>query len=470
MSTDESSDTVLLPGGEGTEGARRTRRLRIGIVSAIASRGIAAVAPLMLIPLTFGYLETHVYGLWMAVVSLTSMALWADLGLGNGLMTRLSHAIAVEDRRLGRQLVSTAYFLLSVFALTCLLFLLVIVQWIPWDAALNIVDSDASPLAPRIALICLGAFILNIPFSLIQRIQYSHQEVAQSNAWVAAGSVASVALAWTAVRADLGVTLVILGVALGPILGNLLNTAWFFHRHRDSVPRPRDVGGVAARSMVGLGGRFLAITLVSSVALNVDTLLIAHTSGLDEAAVYSVAARVMTALGLLVTLINLPLWPANVEALAKGDSTWVVRTTRRMSLLSAASVAVPGLMLAWLCAPLFSWWLGPSTPLPSQELVISLSLWWVLPAAISPVMMVLNAVGATKAQLIGWSAFLLASIPLKLAMGTAWGPVGVVAAGILTYFATVWPAALLGYRAQLRVLATNSKSELIPPRQIPEPL
>ena len=307
MSTDDSSQTVLLPDGPRPDGVSRSRRLRTGILSAVASRGIAALAPLMLIPLTFGDLGTDGYGRWMAVVSLTSMAIWADLGLGTGLMTRLSHAIAVRDGALGRQLVSTAYFLLSSLALTGLLVLAVVARWIPWESALNIDDADASSLAPRIALICLGAFILNVPLSLVQRIQYAHQQVAQSNAWVAAGSLSSVALAWAAVSVNAGVTLVILGVALGPILGNLLNTVWFFNRNRESVPRLRNVGGAAARSMAGLGGRFLLVTLVSSVSLNVATLIVAHTSGLDDAAVYPVAARVMTALGLLVTLINLPL-------------------------------------------------------------------------------------------------------------------------------------------------------------------
>lgn len=447
MSTDDAPATASRPPERAVLDAGRTRRLFTGIASAVVSRGVAAVAPLLLVPITFGYLGTHVYGLWMAVLSLTSMAVWADLGLGNGLMTRLSQAVALRDLDQARRLVASAYALLATFAVIVLALLALVVPWVPWDVLFNVTDARGAELAPPIALVALGAFVVNVPLSLVQRIQYAHQEVTQSNVWVAIGSLTAVALAWVAVQAYAGALVVVLAVAAGPILGNLLNTAWFVHRHREVVPSRRDVGGEAARSLVGLGGRFLVITLMSAVALNVDTIIVAHTSGLDEAAVFAVAVRALTALGLLVTLVNLPLWPANAEAMATGDLAWVERTTRRMAWLSGVGVLLPGLVVGLASAPLFSLWLGSDAVLPSRTLVLVLAAWWTLSAAVSPFMMVLNAAEIVRPQLVGWGAYLILSVPVKVLLGSSMGPEGVVVAGIALYLVTVIPAAHLGYRS-----------------------
>jgi O-antigen/teichoic acid export membrane protein len=63
---------------------------------------------------------------------------------------------------------------------------------------------------------------------------------------------------------------------------------------------------------------------------------VARVLGLDAAGHYSVVSRLYLALGLCVTLVNLPLWPANAEALARGEVTWVRRSTRRMAYVRAA--------------------------------------------------------------------------------------------------------------------------------------
>lgn len=456
MTTDEKSTTTQPP--PAASGLGRTRRLMIGIGSAVVSRGVGALAPLLLVPITFGYLGTQVYGLWMAVVSLTSMAVWADLGLGNGLMTRLSHALAVGDKALSRRLIGSAYAMLTAFAAGAFILLWLVVDRIPWQTVLNMNDTSGASVAPQIALVALGAFIVNIPLSLIQRIQYAHQEVARSNIWLALGNLASVALAFMAVAAGAGVLVVVLAVALGPILGNVLNTAWFLRHHRDSVPRLGDVGGDAARSLIGLGGRFLVVTLLSAVGLNVDTLVVAHTSGLEDAAVFAVTVRVLTALGLLVTLVNLPLWPSNAEALARGDVIWVRRTCRRMSLLSAGAVAIPGLSITALTPVLFPLWLGKSAAVPDVSLVLLITLWWTVLAAASPWFMVQNSVGVVAPQIWGWATFLAISVPLKVIAGTSFGAEGVIAAGLACYLCFVVPGAACGYRRAMQSVPATDRA------------
>ena len=54
----------------------------------------------------------------------------------------------------------------------------------------------------------------------------------------------------------------------------------------------------------------MLISTISSIAINLDSIVIARTLGASRVADYAVAARVMAAMGLLINLVNLPFWPA----------------------------------------------------------------------------------------------------------------------------------------------------------------
>ena len=58
------------------------------------------------------YLGVEQYGIFVALTSLTAMLLFADLGLGNGLMNVISDALGRNDRSTAQRSVSSATFML----------------------------------------------------------------------------------------------------------------------------------------------------------------------------------------------------------------------------------------------------------------------------------------------------------------------------------------------------------------------
>jgi len=442
-----------------TRGRARSRRLASGVATSLVSRGIAAVSPLILIPVTLNYLGSEIYGLWVTVAALTSMVLWADLGLGNGLLTKLGPCHATGDWGTARRYVSSTYALL-----TLITGLLVAVLWllnglIPWAAILNAPTEQLATVARLIALICLSAFLINIPLSMVQRVQYAYQQVAQSNLWQAGGGLLSVALAAVAVHASLAPATVIAAAVSGPIIANVANSAWFYTtRGHRLAPRWNAVDRAIAASILRLGGQFLALSIVTSAALNSDNLIIAHAVGLEAVTNYSVPARLFAALGLVVTLVNLPLWPANGEALARGDYEWVRKMTRRMTALSGLAVVLPAAVLVASGGRVISIWVG-GTVHASFWLLIGLASWWFLIAIAGPRFMVQNASGVIGPQLIGWGVFLVVSLPTKWVVAHEFGVGGVAIVGAIGYLLIVWPAARIGYR---RVLDAASSRESMP--------
>ncbi|PWR07670.1 hypothetical protein DKT68_18300 [Micromonospora acroterricola] len=442
-----------------TSVARRSRgrALVTGIASSLAGKAVGLAAPLLITPVAFRYLGAERYGMWMAVTSLTAMALFADFGLGNGLLTRLSRLHASGDRRAAAREIASAYALLGTLSVALLLVLVVAVWLISWPTLLNVTDPAVARDARAVVLVCFGAFLANIPLALIQRVQYAQQQVAQSNLWQAAGSLGSAGLVVAAVALHASPALVIAVAVLAVPLMNVANSICYFGWQDPTLrPRVRDVRAPIARGLLRLGSRFFALSLLSSIALNLDGFLVGRVLGLHAAANYAVILRMFAVLALFVTLVNLPLWPANGEALARGDVAWVRRSTRRMACLSAAAVTLPALCLVLTGNDVLEFWVRSDdlerVPAP---LLAGLAVWSVLVAVAAPLFMVQNSIGLLGPQFLGWAACLVVAVPLKILLATRVGLSGVALASALSYGITVLPAAVVGYRRALATVSAN---------------
>lgn len=437
--------------------AASSRGLVRGIVSSFASRGIAALVPLTMIPIMLPALGTATYGAWMAIVSITSMLIWADLGLGNGLLTRLSRHLADDDHGSARRDILATYSIVSFVG--CLLGILTLVSplFVSWPELLNAPESSAGSVT-SIAILCLLLFCINMPLSLIQRVQYAAQQVAISNLFTAAGPVVSLALTFGSTRSDLSATLVVGSATIGPLIANLAATVWFFIHNRTLIPSFADRKGAELLTLLSLGGLFVLISTVSSIAINSDSMIIARTLDAVRVADYAVAARVMAAMGLLINLVNLPLWPAAGNALARGDVAWVIRIARRMMILSVVFVGLSSMVVLAVSEPLMGV-LSQGLVERDLALLICLGAWYTVVALTSPMMMVQNAAGVLVPQLVGWTLFLCVSLPLKVLGISKLGLYAAPLVGALAYCALVLPFALWGFRRSMNLAKTKHGSQ-----------
>ncbi|KGJ72184.1 hypothetical protein GY21_17110 [Cryobacterium roopkundense] len=217
--------------------ALRTRALLLGIATGLGSRVLTLAAPLLTIPVTLRYLGADLFGFWMIITSITAIGMFADLGLGNGLLTRLVWAVAERDGARARTLVSTAYLSLGGIALLLLAAIWLVVPSIDWQR----IEAQSATLAPAtaqvVAGLALSAFAITIPLALVQRVQYALQEAWKSNIWQVAGAIATIAAVYAAAWLDLGVVAVIAAaVFAGPFVILLNNVFYYAVSHRELPP------------------------------------------------------------------------------------------------------------------------------------------------------------------------------------------------------------------------------------------
>src|SRR6185312_2964007 len=148
--------------------------------------------------------------------------------------------------------------------------------------------------------------------------------------------------------------------------------------------------------------------------------------------------RVFAAVGTLAVMSALPLWPLNADAVARGDSGWIRRTTVRMTIACTAVVTL-ATVAAMAIAPIaVDRWFGKV----DVNLVLwsGLAVWWIAQTVTVSGFMVQNGAEILKPQLISYALLLMLAVHMKIAVGSRAGYEWIPWVGVALYVLLVWPA------------------------------
>ena len=417
---------------EGRSSERLRRVLWTTISNAIA-KGINTLTVLVTVPLTLGYLGSERYGVWMAITSITAFLSFADLGIGNGVVNIVSEATGKNDGELTKKCVSSAFFVLSQISIALIIIYSIINPYIRWNNIFN----ASSPLARQeispalwIFVVC---FLVNVPLSIVPRIQMGYQEGYVSSIWQAISNIIGLFGLVVAISLKAGLPWLVLILQGFSIIGNLLNGIQLMVIRRPYLfPRFKYVNLELIRRIIGIGLLFSILQISNAILYSVDYMIIINILGPEAVTLYAVPARLFTLIPSIIYMGLFPLWPAYSEAVARGDNAWVRKTLYRavlnvflLSLFASLLLIVFGQKILYL-------WVGPNVPY-SLPLMIALGVWTVLTAIISAVCMFLNAINKISFQVI--FSLLAASVMVvaKVMAANSFSLIGVVWAGIFGY-------------------------------------
>jgi len=454
----------LRPFDTSTQEGRAKERLRLASltsISALLSRVISMAGPIITVPLALGYLGHDRYGLWMTVGSIVGMFAFADLGLGNGLMTELSQADGRGDLSGSQRCVTSAFIALSTVGLILLGVYAVAFPFVPWGRLLNAASPDLLHESGAVATVCFITFLLNLPLGVVQRTLSGLQRGFQNNVWQCAGSMINIGVVLTAVKAHASLPILVLCVTGVPPLVNLLNgIAFFFFQRPELKPSLKEFHWATARRLLGTGFWFFLVSILLAIGVYSDNVVVAHVIGLSSVPLYSVPSSLAIYLGTLAAMLYTPFWAANGEALARGDVGWVRLNTIRIVKLNALITGSAGLMFV-IGGPIFlHLWIGRDFS-PGRWVFAGLASWAFLTSVAGPLFMILNGANSVKIQVLVFSIFSTIAIGLKILLAHKFGIAGVVWASVAPYACLVLPVIivavnkLLNRSEKARVEKTN---------------
>lgn len=408
-------------------------------VSAGLSKVFVAIAPLVTTPLMLSYLGVRDYGIWMVLVSVTTMLSVADLGVANGITNTLVRERGNDTT--AHSIISNAYIVLALISLV-----MASVASLPlllWCLGLSKFNS-AGAVEIMLAAVFIP-FSLNIVLGLIQRILYIDNCAIAANALSVASAFTSIGAAYFAVKLDAGIGPSIFLFSLSSTLVYAVATVYYYAFWRTNWrPRLSAFKANVAKEIIKSGRWFLLLSMLVLVSGQVDYLIIAAVVGADDVASYSIANRLIGIANSVVTVLGTALWPIFAEAIQKGRIKWLRSSIRRMNLAAFAVYFVFASCLMLGFADLTKLWLGASLAI-SNSILLHLVGGSFLVALMSPYFMVLNSVLDLKSQLKAYLLLTVVSVNLKIVLGEQFGVAAVAAVGFYSWLIIMAP--YIFYRA-----------------------
>jgi len=408
----------------------RSRRIVFSAGAGIFQRLAQAASTLLVMPLLLKVLGPAKFGVWGAAASLAWLAGIVDLGMGAALVTAVANATALHREDDARRYITGA--LVAGSGLAALILTLV--------AAATL--AGGVPQTGETYLIAIAGLALNIPLSCANSLWMALQKGYVSGFWELVQTLLTTAALVLAALMSTDVRVYVAIVYGGLVLSNIGSLAHFLLRHRTLRPRGVDHPLNAARSVAGMGLMYFALSVVGGLPYLLDNVFALQLLGPEASARMTVAARIcMTAFGLLAVLAQ-PLWPAFSEAAAKGDMRWIRRSLVRGSMLMFA-VAVAGAALLLLAGgPLLRWWMGADMGI-GRDLLWAMAFWIVMLALVRVPVLLLNALGIVRFQIVACIIGTSTAIALKVLLSQRLGVAGIlwattISLAILIVPSTVW--------------------------------
>jgi O-antigen/teichoic acid export membrane protein len=450
----------LLLGRQGVAREAEVRSLSIlrGGSSALAARGVGIAVGLISVPLMVRHLGAERYG---ACVTVSSTMIWwllADLGFGSELTNALAEGFGRRTPELARQQLATAFWALTLIALSLGAAFFVVWPRVDWAALLNVHSPLARAEVGGVVAVAVLFFLMGLPLTVVDRVYAAYQEGATGNLWSVAATLAALAALVGAVRTTGGMVALVLAVGGTRLTVQIVSAIWLFEkRHPELRPGLSAVRRESLRRLSRTGGLFFVVQLAALVLFNTDNVIIAHVLGAADVTPYSISWTLFTLPSMGFSLVFPYLWPAYAEALHRNDVEWVRRTFRLSVILSVTSALIVALPLVVFGRPLVKAWAG-NDAVPATSLLLWMGGWSLIYAAMNPIACFLNAGGHLKRQAISGSLAALVNVILSIVWARRFGPSGVMAATVVSFLAISALPVCLQARSELSRLESAIES------------
>jgi O-antigen/teichoic acid export membrane protein len=324
------------PSGPMERGIHRKRRLKLAVVTSLASKVSTVALQLVAFPIAIRAVSPHEFASYTVMAGVLSFIWLCDLGLGPALTQRVAIAHATGDQRAQARLLASG--VLGVTAILCA----------GWAVGIGMLQIPAiGRLLPaqgmdgRVILTVAAIGSIQLLSSPFIRAQAGFQELHIYNLFgVAGNALAAVALIAVAriSPSALGFLLAVYGTNA---LTQILVAAAFLARRRFLLFGLLAPSLALVPVLLADGIRFAFPQVIVPIVLREGPKFMLFHKGLSvETAKYGILVQLMTLTSGLIVMFTQPLFPALTDAEARGDSAWFDATYRRATISIAAFCAL----------------------------------------------------------------------------------------------------------------------------------
>lgn len=404
------------------------------IVLSFFAKGLSMLVSLLIVPLTITYVNPTQYGIWLTLSSIIAWAGIFDLGLGNGLRNKFSEAMALNNKTLAIEYVSTTYFIISIIALSLFIVIILLNNAISWANILNI--SPTYTLELRRTFFVIGLFFsINLVSSLFMTILTADQRPGWASMITGLGQSLSLLCIWglTKISAPSLVNLAFSYTAVPCVFCLIVSVISFsVGKYKEFRPRFSFIRWKLIKDILSLGCRFFIISLSMLFVFQCINIMMNRYCGPDSVTTYNIAYKYFNLLWVFVLMIITPYWTSFNDAWNKKDYAWMISTIQKLKIVAYISIGL-GLLMLLMSSKFYTIWIGENVVIP-LKLSIAVLL-YVLSSAIGNIYMyMINGIGKIRLQMIVYIFSAIIALPATYLFWKYFGQIGIVAIPTIVYF------------------------------------
>lgn len=389
-------------------------------------KGGSILISLILVPMTLSYLNPYEYGIWLTLSSILTWVYIFDIGLGNGLRNKLTEALALNDLKLARIYVSTAFFSLLILVVAIYLLFMVAQPWMNWNLILN-VDAQKVQNLSYIVIIVFTFFCASFVLRLVGNIYMAYQQPAINDLLSLIANIVSLILIYFCTLFTEGsLEKVAIIYSAAPVLIFLLAYPVTFWKLKEIRPSMSWVRFGYLRELMSLGVQFFIIQMACLVLFMTSNLIITQIFGPESVTPYNIAFKYFSLVNTGFTIIITPIWSAITDAYANKDLTWIRQTMKKLIGIWLGGIGLTIIMVL-ISNYVYGIWIGEEVHIPFIlsvlcGLYVSISNWNNIFAYF------INGVGKVRLQLYSSIISGVVFFPLAFYLGSVLGIAGVLLA------------------------------------------
>ncbi len=407
----------------------RNRRVAMAAAAGVAQRLVAVLGTFLMFPQVLHALGTDQFGLWGAATSLSMLVAVADFGVGSAILTLVTHALASEEFDKPREYFTAALVMAGAIAIVL------------GFGGMAVVLCFAPRAQVPIYLVAVVGVAINVPLGSAQSAWQALQRGWVSASWDLVQTLFLItglvmAVQWTS---DLRIYVVVVYAAL--LSASALNMASLLICH----PELRPISWMASierlKAVTSTGFRYFILSVFDALSYLLDNVIALQLLGAAASAKMLIAQRVCVAATGLLMVVAQPLWPAFVDAAARGDRHWIYRALARGSLLVTTAAVTGSVIVVAFGSDLLKLWLKTNIGI-DQSMLWVMGLWIVSVSLVRVQILLLNALRIMRFQIVIFTVATLISVWLKFVLAPKFGIAGILFATAATFPAIILPAML----------------------------
>jgi len=304
-------------------------------------KGLSILIGFIFVPLYLNSVGQRQYGIILTITSISNFISFFDVGIGNGLRTKLGKAISNGEKHLGRQYVSTSYFYVTLLFTGVFLLYCIAGHWLTWSKILNIPANEVQHLDRWIFLV-IALFSVRFIFQLIGSVLMADQKSAINDSIQFSTSLVTLiaCLILKSLHSLNFYTLLITMCALPVVVLIMYSIIFFRTKYRWLAPSLAYVDHKIRKDLLSLGFKFFIIQLVSLIIFSTTNILIAQLFSIGDVTTYNIAFKYYNITVMVFAILMSPLWGAFTNAWYQSDVKWISKNIKYYILISFAFLFV----------------------------------------------------------------------------------------------------------------------------------